>query len=153
MVPVGTLKRCKAPFLPVDKLFTEILAIRDEYLPLTYFDAIYIIDLCEPLLEVARARIKARGWKNVHVLCQDASRFVLPEWESGAVDPRGSLTAITMSYSLSMASRRRHFDPFFLGDMLIIAPSPLPPPLSTHRYPHFTRFWIDVIKCLILKED
>ncbi|OXG17402.1 betaine lipid synthase [Cryptococcus neoformans Tu401-1] len=74
----------------------------DEYLPLTYFDAIYIIDLCEPLLEVARARIKARGWKNVHVLCQDASRFVLPEWESGAVDPRGSLTAITMSYSLSM---------------------------------------------------
>lgn len=82
--------------------------VRDEYLPLTYFDAIYIIDLCEPLLEVARARIKARGWKNVHVLCQDASRFVLPEWESGAVDPRGSLTAITMSYSLSMASRPRH---------------------------------------------
>ncbi|WWD20259.1 hypothetical protein CI109_104735 [Kwoniella shandongensis] len=74
----------------------------DEYLPLTYFDSIYLIDLCEPLLEIARARIKANGWKNVHVLCQDASKFVLPEWEKGELDPRGSLTAITMSYSLSM---------------------------------------------------
>ncbi|EIW71585.1 hypothetical protein TREMEDRAFT_67852 [Tremella mesenterica DSM 1558] len=55
----------------------------DEYLPISYFDAIYLIDLCEPLLEVARARFAAKGWKNVHVLCQDASRFVLPEWESG----------------------------------------------------------------------
>ncbi|ODO00679.1 hypothetical protein L198_03004 [Cryptococcus wingfieldii CBS 7118] len=74
----------------------------DEYLPLTYFDAIYIVDLCDPLLKVAEVRIKARGWKNVHVLCQDASKFVLPEWEKGLLDPRGSLTAITMSYSLSM---------------------------------------------------
>jgi hypothetical protein len=77
---------------------------RDEYLPVSYFDAIYLIDLCEPLLEVARKRFAARGWKNVHVLCQDASRFVLPEWESGQLDPRGSLTAVTLSYSLSMVS-------------------------------------------------
>ncbi|WOO81404.1 uncharacterized protein LOC62_03G004932 [Vanrija pseudolonga] len=74
----------------------------DEYLPHTYFDKIYLIDLCEPLLDVARRRFAAKGWKNVHVLCQDASRFVLPEWESGELDPRGSLTAITLSYSLSM---------------------------------------------------
>lgn len=74
----------------------------DEYLPHTYFDKIYLVDLCEPLLEVARRRFQARGWKNVHVLCQDASRFVLPEWESGELDPRGSLTAVTLSYSLSM---------------------------------------------------
>ncbi|ORY34834.1 hypothetical protein BCR39DRAFT_476586 [Naematelia encephala] len=74
----------------------------DEYLPISYFDAVYLIDLCEPLLEVARRRFEAKGWKNVHVLCQDASRFVLPEWESGNLDPRGSLTAITLSYSLSM---------------------------------------------------
>lgn len=74
----------------------------DEYLPHTYFDKIYLVDLCEPLLEVARKRFAAKGWKNVHVLCQDASRFVLPEWESGELDPRGSLTAITLSYSLSM---------------------------------------------------
>ncbi|WRT69634.1 uncharacterized protein IL334_006623 [Kwoniella shivajii] len=74
----------------------------DEYLPLTYFDSIYLIDLCEPLLEIARARIRSRGWKNVHVLCQDASNFILPEWENGEMDPRGSIRAITMSYSLSM---------------------------------------------------
>jgi betaine lipid synthase len=74
----------------------------DEYLPHTYFDKIYLVDLCEPLLEVARKRFAAKGWKNVHCLCQDASRFVLPEWESGELDPRGSLTAITLSYSLSM---------------------------------------------------
>jgi len=80
---------------------------RDECLPVTYFDAIYLIDLCEPLLEVARQRFAAKGWKNVHVLCQDASRFVLPEWESGALDPRGSLTAIALSYSLSMVSQAR----------------------------------------------
>lgn len=76
----------------------------DEYLPHTWFDAIYLVDLCEPLLDVARKRFAAKGWKNVHVLCQDASRFVLPEWESGQLDPRGSLTAITLSYSLSMVS-------------------------------------------------
>lgn len=78
---------------------------RDEYLPVTYFDKIYLVDLCEPLLEVARARFKAKGWKNVECLRQDASAFVLPEWESGALDPRGSITAITLSYSLSMVSR------------------------------------------------
>jgi betaine lipid synthase len=72
----------------------------------TYFDKIYLVDLCQPLLEVAKARFAAKGWKNVVCLHQDASAFVLPEWESGAVDPRGSVTAITLSYSLSMVRRR-----------------------------------------------
>jgi betaine lipid synthase len=80
------------------------LTSRDEYLPLTYFDKVYLIDLCEPLLEVARARCQQKGWKNVICLCQDASRFVLPEWESGELDPKESLSVITMSYSLSMVS-------------------------------------------------
>jgi len=80
---------------------------RDEYLPISYFDAIYLVDLCEPLLEVARQRFKAKGWKNVHVLHQDASAFVLPEWEAGTLDPRGSITAITLSYSLSMVSKAK----------------------------------------------
>lgn len=79
-----------------------MLTYRDEYLPLTYFDKVYLIDLCEPLLEVARARCQQKGWKNVVCLCQDASRFVLPEWESGELDPKESLSVITMSYSLSM---------------------------------------------------
>ena len=79
---------------------------RDEYLPITWFDSIYLVDLCEPLLEVARRRFAAKGWKNVHVLCQEAAKFTIPEWENGAIDPRGSLTAITMSYSLSMVRRK-----------------------------------------------
>ena len=106
---------------------------RDEYLPITYFDAIYLVDLCEPLLAVARTRFAAKGWKNVHVLCQDASRFVLPEWESGEIDPRGSLTAVTLSYSLSMvgfSSLRRSrlmADPHVLPAARQMRPGPRPP--------------------------
>ena len=98
----GTLNKCEAPVL-----FLVLLTLtnRNAYLPLTFFDKIYLIDLCEPLLEVARKRFEAKGLKNVHVLNQDASKFVLPEWESGELDPRGSLTAITLSYSLSMVSK------------------------------------------------
>ncbi len=77
----------------------------DEFLPLSSFDAIYLIDLCKPLLEVAEQRFKAKGFKNVHCLHQDASMFSLPEWE-GKVDKDGlvkeSISVITMSYSLSM---------------------------------------------------
>ncbi|ORX37775.1 hypothetical protein BD324DRAFT_641879 [Kockovaella imperatae] len=72
----------------------------DEYLPITWFDAVYLVDLCEPLLEVARKRFAAKGWKNVHVLCQDASKFTIPEWESGALDPRGTDVEIPSFYSL-----------------------------------------------------
>lgn len=82
--------------------FWTWLMNRDEYLPLTYFDKIYVVDLCQPLLDVARERCRQKGWNHVEFLCQDASQFVIPEWESGQLDPRGSLSAITMSYSLSM---------------------------------------------------
>ncbi|KAG8984034.1 hypothetical protein FRB93_006827 [Tulasnella sp. JGI-2019a] len=95
--------------LPKKKIWVDIgggtgwnIEVMDQYLPISTFDAVYLIDLCEPLLAVARKRFAKRGWKNVHVLCQDASRFVLPEWESGEVDPRGSVSVITLSYSLSM---------------------------------------------------
>lgn len=62
---------------------------------------VYLIDLCEPLLEVARARFDKLGFKNVTVLCQDASAFVLPEWKDGVL-PRGSVGFVTLSYALSM---------------------------------------------------
>lgn len=84
----------------------HLLTTRDEYLPLTYFDKIYVVDLCQPLLDVARERCRQKGWKQVEFLCQDASQFVIPEWQSGQLDPRGSLAAITMSYSLSMVRAR-----------------------------------------------
>lgn len=56
------------------------------FCPIETFDAVYLIDLCEPLLEVARKRFAARGWKNVHVLCQDATQFVFPCWSCKVVD-------------------------------------------------------------------
>lgn len=45
----------------------------NEICPIEVFDAVYLIDLCEPLLEVARKRFEKKGWKNVHCLCQDAT--------------------------------------------------------------------------------
>ncbi|SCZ94604.1 BZ3500_MvSof-1268-A1-R1_Chr12-3g03992 [Microbotryum saponariae] len=73
----------------------------DKYFSITDFDAVYVLDLCEPLLTVSRKRFEARGWKNVHCLLQDATAFVLPGWEDGAA-PEGALDFVTMSYSLSM---------------------------------------------------
>ena len=61
----------------------------------------YLIDLCEPLLLVAKARVKRLGLKNVTVLCQDASKFELPEWQDGVL-PEGSVGFVTLSYALSM---------------------------------------------------
>ena len=75
----------------------------DKYLPISTFDAIYLIDLCEPLLQVARERFARKGWTNVHVMCQDACTFTLPEWSDGK-DPKGSVGFITLSYSLSMVN-------------------------------------------------
>lgn len=75
----------------------------DKFLPISSFHAVYLIDLCEPLLQVARKRFAQKGWTNVHILCQDASDFVLPEWQDG-VDPKGSVGFVTLSYSLSMVS-------------------------------------------------
>lgn len=75
----------------------------DKYFPISQFDAVYVVDLCKPLLDIAQARFAAKGWKNVVCLCQDATTFTLPEWSDG-VQPKGSLGFITMSYSLSMVS-------------------------------------------------
>lgn len=72
-----------------------------QYIDLNALDAVYLIDLCEPLLDVARARVKARGWNNVHVLCQDAASFAFPRMGLG--QKAGSKAdLVTMSYSLSM---------------------------------------------------
>lgn len=73
----------------------------DKYYLVSSFDAIYVVDHRQPLLELARKRFEKRGWSNVFVLCQDASALSLPEWQDGS-DPRGSVGLVTMSYSLSM---------------------------------------------------
>ncbi|GAA5903303.1 class I SAM-dependent methyltransferase [Sporobolomyces salmoneus] len=75
----------------------------NKYFPISEFDAVYVVDLCGPLLEVSRKRFEAKGWKNVHCLLQDATTFVLPEWTEEGIDANeGGLDFVTMSYSLSM---------------------------------------------------
>ena len=73
-----------------------------------FFSAVYLVDLSPSLLDVARERFQRLGWKNVHVVCEDARTFTL----DGKTDAilaleRGEKHAvkadfITMSYSLSM---------------------------------------------------
>ncbi|KAF8587138.1 hypothetical protein K439DRAFT_1386281 [Ramaria rubella] len=77
------------------------IELMNKYFPISSFDAVYLIDLCEPLLQVARKRFAKKGWENVIVLCQDANEFFLPEW-SNTRDPAGSVGFVTLSYSLSM---------------------------------------------------
>lgn len=57
------------------------------------FEHVYLVDLSTSLCKVARERVKAFGWKNVTVLCEDARRVQCPQ---------GGADLITMSYSLSM---------------------------------------------------
>ncbi|KAJ7778787.1 hypothetical protein DFH07DRAFT_936438 [Mycena maculata] len=77
------------------------IELMDKYFPISSFDAVYLIDLCEPLLEVARRRFATRGWENVTILCQDAQSFELPEW-SDVIQVGEGVDLITLSYSLSM---------------------------------------------------
>eukprot|EP00966_Prymnesium_polylepis_P190190 4407014-Prymnesium_polylepis.2 len=59
------------------------------------FAKIYIVDLCAPLMEMAKRRCAERGWHNVEVVEGDATTWV-PDEGLGKVD------VITFSYSLSM---------------------------------------------------
>lgn len=85
----------------LNKLVGHNIERMDKYFPISSFDAVYVIDLCESLLQVARKRCADKGWTNVTVLCQDASQFSLPEWSHGK-DPKGCVSFVTLSYSLSM---------------------------------------------------
>ncbi|KAH8647999.1 hypothetical protein BGZ60DRAFT_570248 [Tricladium varicosporioides] len=86
-----------------------------------FFSSVYLVDFSPSLCEVARKRFTRLGWKNVHVVCQDARTFRLEDYEndtSGAIGfPRlpdsnyfaeednvsvGGADLVTLSYSLSM---------------------------------------------------
>lgn len=69
-----------------------------EYLPLSQFKAIYVVDLCASLCKQARLRVQDKGWANVHVIEGDACTFAPPM----------QATAVTFSYSLSSALPHRH---------------------------------------------
>jgi S-adenosylmethionine-diacylgycerolhomoserine-N-methlytransferase len=54
---------------------------------------VYLVDLCDSLLAVARKRCDVRGWKNVEAVHADATLFRPSE---------GSADVVTFSYSLTM---------------------------------------------------
>lgn len=86
----------------------------------TFFSSVYLVDFSPSLCEVAKKRFDRLGWKNVKVVCEDARKFRLEDYESGmpskSIPPRspalsyfdkprpdfGGADLITMSYSLSM---------------------------------------------------
>jgi betaine lipid synthase len=108
------------------------------YFPISSFDAIYVVDLCEPLLQVARKRFAEKGWANVTVLCQDASLFSLPEWSDGN-DPKGCVSFVTLSYSLSMVRSSSTLSPQVFHQLL--------------RFPVITHCWIVLTTFYHLKTD
>ncbi len=76
-----------------------------------FFSAVYVVDLSPSLCDVARQRFSRLGWKNVHVVCEDARTFRLDsvtDVESVAAGGGGGdkhrvkADFISMSYSLSM---------------------------------------------------
>lgn len=77
-----------------------------KYIGLDKFKAIYVVDLCHSLCEVAKEKAKAKGWKNVHVVEADACAFEPAE---------GQATLITYSYSLTSESCRTHARRRMLG--------------------------------------
>lgn len=124
----------------VDSAYSSLgynIEAMNQIVPLSTFDAIYLVDLCEPLCAVARARFHKRGWKNVHVICADAVSFMLPEpgWDVDG-GQKGSISFITLSYSLSMVSsfcQSRHATIYLT--------------CRHYRYPIFTQSSIDLINC------
>ncbi|KAL9106848.1 MAG: hypothetical protein Q9227_008181 [Pyrenula ochraceoflavens] len=60
-----------------------------------FFAAVYLVDLSPSLCNIARNRFNRLGWKNVHVVCEDARSFRL-SYE------KASAELITFSYALSM---------------------------------------------------
>ena len=95
----------------------------------TFFKTVYLVDFSPSLCEVARKRFARLGWDNVKVICMDARKFRLEDYEdvdeeesgygSGPSSPSVSswweekkpglrhtgAELITMSYSLSMMVR------------------------------------------------
>lgn len=88
-----------------------------------FFKSVYLVDFSPSLCEVARKRFARLGWENVKVVCMDARKFRLEDYEddddeqqSGSGRSSPSLSSwweekkpghagaelVTMSYSLSM---------------------------------------------------
>eukprot|EP00850_Spirogloea_muscicola_P006735 SM000032S12119 [mRNA] locus=s32:681173:683030:+ [translate_table: standard] len=71
----------------------ENVEMMADYMDLSLFERIYVVDICGPLCEVASKKAKQRGWKNVEVVEADVCEFV---------PATSTAKLITFSYSLSM---------------------------------------------------
>ncbi|GHP08431.1 hypothetical protein PPROV_000717000 [Pycnococcus provasolii] len=78
----------------------ENVALMAEFIDLSAFSAIYVVDLTPSLVEVARKKVKAKGWTNVFVEEGDATSWHLPLHYSDGTETKADL--VTFSYSLSM---------------------------------------------------
>jgi betaine lipid synthase len=87
-----------------------------------FFHRVYLVDFSPSLCAVAKKRFGRLGWTNVRVVCEDARKFRLEDYEDGLGGVRsptrspglglsyfppkraeyGGADLITMSYSLSM---------------------------------------------------
>ena len=85
-----------------------------------FFTTVYLVDFSPSLCEVARKRFDRLGWNNVKVVCEDARKFRLEDYENNPSPTRtplrspalsyfnqkrpehGGADLVTMSYSLSM---------------------------------------------------
>ncbi|KAB5578434.1 hypothetical protein GE09DRAFT_550650 [Coniochaeta sp. 2T2.1] len=85
-----------------------------------FFSQVYLVDFSPSLCAVAKERFERLGWNNVRVVCEDARKFRLEDFEDdlqGDITPtrspvlgyfaqkraeHGRADLITMSYSLSM---------------------------------------------------
>ncbi|KAM5491173.1 hypothetical protein MaudMau93_002196 [Microsporum audouinii] len=63
-----------------------------------FFSSVYLVDFSPSLCEVARKRFERLGWKNVTVICQDARKFRLEDYETGMSPPRDPLRSPTLGY-------------------------------------------------------
>ncbi|GAA5805362.1 hypothetical protein HPULCUR_010878 [Helicostylum pulchrum] len=70
-----------------------------ESFPIDTFEKVILVDLTPSLCQVAQKRFENKGWKNVVVLCQDASGFRVPGLEDAL---EGRVGLVTVSYALSM---------------------------------------------------
>ena len=93
----------------------------------SFFSRIYLVDFSPSLCEVARLRFERLGWSNVTVVCEDARKFRLEDYEMDIAPTRSPLRSpalsyfarqrpehggadlLTMSYSLSMIVRLELF--------------------------------------------
>ncbi|KAK5992652.1 Endoplasmic reticulum mannosyl-oligosaccharide 1,2-alpha-mannosidase [Cladobotryum mycophilum] len=64
----------------------------------TFFTSVYLVDFSPSLCEVARKRFERLGWNNVTVVCQDARKFRLEDYEADMPAPQNPLRSPVLSY-------------------------------------------------------